>query len=67
VIGFVTLTDAPLGEGRGDFTGTLDEVRRDVEAARALGVDELILVPDASMAGTPDQFLRNQEVLRPLV
>jgi probable F420-dependent oxidoreductase len=67
VIGFVTLTDAPLGEGRGDFTGTLDEVRRDVETARGLGVDELILVPDASMAGSADQFLHNQEVLRPLV
>jgi hypothetical protein len=30
-------------------------------------VDELILVPDASMAGSADQFLHNQEVLRPLV
>jgi alkanesulfonate monooxygenase SsuD/methylene tetrahydromethanopterin reductase-like flavin-dependent oxidoreductase (luciferase family) len=67
VIGFVTLTDSPLGEGRGDFTGTLDEITRDVETARGLGVDELILVPDATMAGSPDQFLKNQEVLRPLV
>jgi hypothetical protein len=56
-----------LGEGRGDFMGTLDEVKRDVEMARSLGVDELILVPDATMAGSPDQFLRNQEVLRTLV
>jgi hypothetical protein len=35
--------------------------------ARSLGVDELILVTDATMAGSPDQFMRNQEVLRTLV
>lgn len=58
---------SPLGEGRGDFTGTLDEVKRDVETARELGVDELILIPDASLAADGDLFLKNQELLRPLV
>jgi probable F420-dependent oxidoreductase len=67
VIGFVSLTDSPLGDGRGDFTGTLDEVKRDVETARALGVDELILIPDARLAADGDLFLKNQELLRPLI
>jgi probable F420-dependent oxidoreductase len=66
VIGFVSLSESPLGEGRADFTGTLDEVRRDFESCRALGVDELIVVPDASMGNSADQFLKNQEVLRTL-
>jgi len=66
VLGFVTLTDAPLGDGRAEFTGTLDEIRHDVEAARALGVDELILIPDASANTTADAFLRVQELIRPL-
>jgi probable F420-dependent oxidoreductase len=67
VLGFVALTNAPLGDGRAEFTGTLDEVRRDVESARALGVDELVLIPEASTNPTVDAFLRTQEVLRPLV
>jgi alkanesulfonate monooxygenase SsuD/methylene tetrahydromethanopterin reductase-like flavin-dependent oxidoreductase (luciferase family) len=67
VLGFVALTDAPLGDGRAEFTGTLDEVRRDVESARALGVDELVLIPEATTNPTVDAFLRTQEVLRPLV
>ena len=67
MMGFVTLTDAPLGDGRVDFTGTLDEIRRDVEQARAIGVDELILIPDGSTSTTADAFLRVQEAVRPLV
>jgi alkanesulfonate monooxygenase SsuD/methylene tetrahydromethanopterin reductase-like flavin-dependent oxidoreductase (luciferase family) len=67
MMGFVTLTDAPLGDGRTDFTGSLDEIRRDVEAARAIGVDELILIPDGSSHPTADAFLHVQEAVRPLV
>jgi probable F420-dependent oxidoreductase len=67
MMGFVALADTPLGDGRADFTGTLDEIRRDVEAARAIGVDELILIPDATAHGTADAYLRVQEAVRPLV
>jgi len=67
MMGFVALADAPLGEGRADFTGTLDEIRRDVEQAREIGVDELILIPDATANTTADAFLRVQEAVRPLV
>jgi len=67
VLGHVTLTDAPLGEGRADFTGSLDEIRRDVEAAREIGTDLLILNPGAT-PGTETEagFNRVQELLRPL-
>lgn len=65
VLGHVTLTDSSLGEGRADFTGTFDEIRRDVAAAREIGADELILNPGASPGSeTPDGFLRLQERLR---
>jgi probable F420-dependent oxidoreductase len=67
VLGHVTLTDSPLGEGRADFAGTLDEIRRDVDHAREIGADELILNPGASPGSeTPDGFLRLQEQLRAL-
>jgi probable F420-dependent oxidoreductase len=66
VIGFVSLTGSALGEGRADFTGTLDEVKRDFETCRELGVDELIVVPDAQMGTSGDLFLKNQELLRTL-
>jgi len=67
VLGHVTLTEMPLGEGRADFTGSLDEIRRDVNTAREIGTDLLILNPGAT-AGTEteDGFLRVQERLRPL-
>jgi probable F420-dependent oxidoreductase len=66
VLGYVALTDSPLGDGRADFTGTLDEVRRDVDAAREIGVDELVLIPSGPSAEAADDFLRLQERLRPL-
>jgi hypothetical protein len=56
----------PGRQRRADFTGTLDEVRRDFETSREPGVDDLIVVPDASSGNNADQFLRNQEVLRAL-
>lgn len=67
VLGHVWLTEQPIGDGRADFSGTLDEIRRDVDTARALGADELILNPGASPgAETPDGFLHLQEQLRAL-
>jgi probable F420-dependent oxidoreductase len=35
------LSDGPLGEGRATFTGSLDEIRADVEALRKIGAHEL--------------------------
>jgi probable F420-dependent oxidoreductase len=67
VLGHVALTDAPIGAGRADFTGSLDEIRQDVETARALGTDLLILNPGAGPSGqTADGFTRVQEQLRAL-
>jgi probable F420-dependent oxidoreductase len=68
VLGHVTLTSAPLGEGRADFTGSIDEIRRDVDAAREIGTDLLILNPGATPGTeTEAEFTRVQELLRPLV
>lgn len=68
VLAFVAVTDAPLGEGRAEFTGTLDEIRRDVDRAREIGTDELILAAGVSpgSAAPEDDFLRLQERLRAL-
>jgi probable F420-dependent oxidoreductase len=68
VLGHVYLTDSPLGEGRADFSGSLDQVKSDVERARAIGTDELILNPGSSpQADTADGFSRLQETLRALI
>ena len=68
VLGHVYLTDSPLGDGRADFTGSLDQVKSDVERARQIGADELILNPGTSpQAETADGFLRLQETLRSLI
>ena len=64
----ITITPQPLGEGRGAFTGSLDEITRDVETVRAWGIDELALDPTYSPDGqTADGFLRTMELMRPLV
>lgn len=42
---FVDLRDRPLGEGRPDFAGAMEEIARDVETARGLGVTEIIFAP----------------------
>jgi probable F420-dependent oxidoreductase len=64
----VTITPQPLGEGRGAFTGSLDEITRDVETVRAWGIDELAFDPTYSPDGqTVDGFLRSMELMRPLV
>ena len=63
-----TITPQPLGEGRGAFTGSLDEITRDVETVRAWGIDELAIDPTYSPDGqTADGFLRTMELMRPLV
>ena len=41
----VAIHNRPLGDGRPDFAGSLDEIRRDVEIARRLGVTEIMFAP----------------------
>jgi probable F420-dependent oxidoreductase len=36
------ISETPLGQGRADFTGTFDEIARDVAATRQLGAAELL-------------------------
>jgi probable F420-dependent oxidoreductase len=64
---FVTITPA-RGAGRAPFTGSLDEIRRDVDTVRAAGVDELLFDPTFSPVGQMGEgFLHYLEQLRPLV
>jgi alkanesulfonate monooxygenase SsuD/methylene tetrahydromethanopterin reductase-like flavin-dependent oxidoreductase (luciferase family) len=48
VLGHVVVTDSPIAENRPDFVGTLDQIRGDINTARELGADELILNPGSS-------------------
>jgi probable F420-dependent oxidoreductase len=41
----VDVRDHPAGEGRRDWVGTLDEIKRDIETARHLGADEIVFWP----------------------
>jgi probable F420-dependent oxidoreductase len=42
---FLDVRDEPAGHGRPDWTGTLDEIERDIETARGLGVTEIAFSP----------------------
>jgi probable F420-dependent oxidoreductase len=67
ILGHVVITESPMGAGRPDFVGNLDEVHQDVETARGLGTDELILNPVQSPRGDgEDSFLWMMEELRKL-
>lgn len=43
VVGNVTFTDHPAGQGRSAFVGTLDQIMDDIRAAQEAGADELII------------------------
>ena len=45
----LALTAQPLGAGRELYQGTLEQIAEDVEAARQIGTDEVIL----SLSGDP--------------
>ena len=55
------------GEGRPDFVGTLDEVRRDVMTARDLGASEIIFAAGYSTGDLRlDEYMGALEQLRNL-
>jgi probable F420-dependent oxidoreductase len=64
----VEITERPLGDQRGIFTGTLEQIREDVEGCRAIGADEVhfdpTFMPDAQQI---DRWLEVMERVRPLV
>jgi probable F420-dependent oxidoreductase len=58
----VHVTDSPLGDGRAVFSGTLDQIRGDVEASREAGAAELTVdVTFDPATRTPDDYLRGLE------
>jgi probable F420-dependent oxidoreductase len=66
ILGHVGLSDSPLGEGRPNFMGTLDEVRKDVETAQEIGASEVILAPTGGTVvnGPIDAILRFMDQMR---
>jgi hypothetical protein len=62
------ILDQSPGEGRPDFVGTIDEIRRDVEIARNLGASEIIFMAGYSTGDLQlDEYTRALEELRRLV
>jgi len=67
IFGFPAILEQSPGEGRPDFVGTLDEIRRDVTTARDLGSSELILAPGYATGNLSlDEYFRSLETLREL-
>ncbi|MBX5492039.1 MAG: LLM class F420-dependent oxidoreductase [Chloroflexi bacterium] len=65
---FVAVQDRPAGEGRPDFVGTWDEIRRDVETARQLGASEIVFMPGYGTGELSlETYFRLLEPLRQLV
>jgi probable F420-dependent oxidoreductase len=68
VISFAAILQHSLGEERPDFVGTLDEIKRDLERARELGVAEIVLtVGYATGDLSLDNYFRTLEQLRNVV
>lgn len=67
VFAFPAILEQSPGEGRPDFVGTLDEVRRDVAAARNLRASEIIFGPGYSTGDLQlDEYMGALERLRSL-
>lgn len=47
----ISITSAPLGPGRAIFTGSLEQIKKDIDAVKNLGADEIFLIifPNGSM------------------
>jgi probable F420-dependent oxidoreductase len=68
IFAFTSILDESPGDDRPDFVGTLDEIRRDVMAARDLGATEIIFGPSyASGDLQVEAYLDGLERLRALV
>ncbi len=62
------LTAHPLGQDRSIFSGSLDQVKADIDSVRVLGADELVFDPSFSSDGeTPEKFLACMERIRQLL
>ncbi len=61
------IRDESPGEGRPDFVGTLDEIRRDVMTARDLGATEILFMAGYSSGDLNlDEYMANLERLSTL-
>ncbi len=68
VRGNLLITPKPLGQDRWILTGTLDQIKTDIEQIRDLGVNELFFDPTFSPDGeTAEAFLGCMERIRQLV
>jgi probable F420-dependent oxidoreductase len=68
IFAFSSILPESHGDDRPDFVGTLDEIRRDVMAARDLGATEIIFGPSYESGELhPDEYLAALEPLRSLV
>ena len=62
------VTGQPLGDGRGTFYGSLDEIKSDIQATKALGADDLCFDPTFSSDGTSlNGFLKTMEQMKELL
>ena len=63
----VDVTNEPLGDQRGIFTGSLDQIKLDIQATKDLGADELHFDPTFSSDGTSlEGFLKSLEQMKQL-
>ncbi|MGA2461654.1 MAG: LLM class F420-dependent oxidoreductase [Candidatus Bathyarchaeia archaeon] len=64
----ITVTTQPQGKDRAFFSGTLDQLKEDVDAVKKFAPDELILDPTFSPdSQTEEGFLNNLDQIRKLV
>jgi hypothetical protein len=62
------ITEEPIAQNRSIFTGTLGQIKEDIEGCRRLKADEIFVDPVFSPDGNSlDRFLRRMEQLRGLV
>ena len=65
VRGNINVTSQPLGDGRGIFYGSLDEIKSDIQATKDLGADELCFDPAFSTDGASlEGFLKTMEQMK---
>ena len=68
ILAFPAILEQSPGEGRPDFVGTFEEVRRDVATARDLGATEIIFEPGYASGDLQlDEYMGALEQLRTLV